>query len=135
MTKDDKTTSLTPRTMKILLVDDDAEIVETIRLALESAGYDVLVGTDGNQGLALAEKENPDLIILDMMMPRRSGFLMLETLRLSKRLPPRIMMITANEGTRHQEYAESLGVDAYLRKPFTIDVLLETAQQLLTADH
>jgi len=124
-----------PRTIKILLVDDDAEVVGSIRLALESAGYDVLVGADGDQGLALAEKEKPDLIILDMMMPKRSGLLMLETLRLSKRQPLRIMMITANEGTRHQEYAKTLGVDAYLHKPFAIDVLLETVQKLMKTEN
>src|SRR6478752_9649329 len=54
---------------RILLVDDDAEIVESLRLALEANGYTVLVARDGNQGLALSERENPDLVILDMMMP------------------------------------------------------------------
>ena len=62
---------------RILLVDDDAEIVESLRLALESNGYTVLIARDGNQGLALSERENPDLVILDMMMPKRSGFLVL----------------------------------------------------------
>ncbi|HEX6963329.1 MAG TPA: response regulator, partial [Lacipirellula sp.] len=63
---------------RILLVDDDAEIIESLRLALEAQDYQVLVARDGNQGLALIERENPDLIILDMMMPKRSGFLVLE---------------------------------------------------------
>ena len=62
-------------------VDDDHEIVESMRFALESKGYEVLVARDGNQGLALAEREDPDLVILDMMMPKRSGFLVLEKLR------------------------------------------------------
>ena len=110
---------------QILLVDDDHEILESMRVALEANGYSVTTARDGNQGLALAERQNFDLLILDMMMPKRSGFLMLETLRLSQRVPPRVIMITANEGTRHQEYAEHLGVDAYLRKPFDIDVLLQ----------
>ncbi len=118
-------------TKKILLIDDDYEILESVRVALESNGYLVQTANDGNEGLALAETENPDLIILDMMMPKRSGFLILETLRLSKRMPPRIIMITANEGLRHQEYAESLGVDAYIRKPFPIDVLLEKVRDVL----
>ncbi|MAI30413.1 MAG: two-component system response regulator, partial [Rhodopirellula sp.] len=65
----------------VLLVDDDVEIVEAVRYALESAGHNVVVARDGNQGLALAERENPDLIVLDMMMPKRSGFLVLEKLR------------------------------------------------------
>lgn len=66
---------------RILLVDDDHEIIESMRLALESRGYRILVARDGNQGLAMAERENPDLVILDMMMPKRSGFLVLEKLR------------------------------------------------------
>ncbi|HPP53773.1 MAG TPA: response regulator, partial [Thermoguttaceae bacterium] len=66
---------------RILLVDDDPEIVETIRIALEAKGYQVFVARDGNQGLALADRENPDLIVLDIMMPKRSGFLVLERLR------------------------------------------------------
>ena len=66
---------------RILLVDDDAEIIESLRLALEAQNYQVLIARDGNQGLALIERENPDLIILDMMMPKRSGFLVLERLK------------------------------------------------------
>ncbi len=65
---------------RILLVDDDQEIVESMRLALESKGFQVLVARDGNQGLVLCEREDPDLVILDMMMPKRSGFLVLEKL-------------------------------------------------------
>lgn len=116
---------------RVLLVDDDAEIIESMRTVLESKGYDVLVARDGNQGLALAEKENPDLVILDMMMPKRSGFLVLETLRRSRSVPMRIIMITANEGSRHKAYAEMLGVDDYIRKPFAMDRLLDSVQRLL----
>ena len=72
---------------RILLVDDDAEIVESLRLALESNGYTVLIARDGNQGLALSERENPDLVILDMMMPKRSGFLVLEKMRRTRDTP------------------------------------------------
>jgi DNA-binding response OmpR family regulator len=54
---------------RILLVDDDNEIVESMRLALESKGYKIMIARDGNQGLAMAEREDPDLLILDMMMP------------------------------------------------------------------
>ena len=116
---------------RILLVDDDAEIIESLRLALEAHGYTVLVARDGNQGLALSERENPDLVILDMMMPKRSGFLVLEKLRRTRPVPVRVIMITANEGSRHKAYAEMLGVDDYLRKPFAMDKLVETVQRLL----
>jgi DNA-binding response OmpR family regulator len=116
---------------RILLVDDDHEIVESMRLALETRGYKILVARDGNQGLAMAEKEDPDLMILDMMMPKRSGFLVLEKLRRTRPVPLRVIMITANEGSRHKAYAEMLGVDDYLRKPFAMDRLLDSVDRLL----
>lgn len=116
---------------RILLVDDDAEIIESLRLTLESKGYEVMIARDGNQGLAITEREDPDLVILDMMMPKRSGFLVLEKLRRTRENPPRIIMITANEGSRHKAYAEMLGVDDYIRKPFPMDRLLASVERLL----
>jgi len=118
-------------TKKILLVDDDAEIIESMRTILESKGYTVMVARDGSQGIAVAERENPDLVILDMMMPKRSGFLVLEKLRREHGHPIHIIMVTANEGNRHRAYAEMLGVDDYIRKPFAMERLLESVQKLL----
>lgn len=124
--------SRSSRTSKrILLVDDDREIIESMRIALEAAGYEIVVARDGNQGLAMAEREDPDLVILDMMMPKRSGFLVLEKLRRTRPVPLKIIMVTANEGSRHKAYAEMLGVDDYIRKPFPIDRLLESVRRLL----
>ncbi len=116
---------------RILLVDDDREIVESMRIALEASGYEILVARDGNQGLVMAERDNPDLVILDMMMPKRSGFLVLEKIRRTRPVPLRVIMITANEGSRHKAYAEMLGVDDYIRKPFAMDRLLESVDRLL----
>ncbi len=120
-----------PKSKRILLVDDDAEIVESMKLALEAKGYQILIARDGNQGLAMAERADPDLVILDMMMPKRSGFLVLERLRRTRRIPIRVIMITANEGSRHKAYAEMLGVDDYIRKPFAMDRLMESVDRLL----
>lgn len=116
---------------RILIVDDDPAITETLSYALTAQKFDVIIASDGNQGLALAEKENPDLVILDMMMPKRSGFLVLEKLRRSRPVPVRIIMITANEGSRHKAYAEMLGVDDYIRKPFPMDRLVGSVKSLL----
>ena len=116
---------------RVLLVDDDREIVESMRIALENGGYEVLVARDGNQGLVMVERDNPDLVILDMMMPKRSGFLVLEKVRRTRPVPLRVIMITANEGSRHKAYAEMLGVDDYIRKPFAVDRLLESVDRLL----
>ena len=115
----------------ILIIDDDPAITESTQLALEAFGYDVQTAGDGATGLALTEVRKPDLVILDMMMPKRSGFLVLETLRQLDTDPTRIIMITANEGNRHKEYAEQLGVDAYIRKPFPMETLIAEVQRLL----
>jgi len=116
---------------RILVVDDDYEIIDALRYALEAKGFEVMIARDGNQGLAMAEREVPDLVILDMMMPKRSGFLVLEKLRRTHAVPIRVIMITANEGSRHKAYAEMLGVDDYIRKPFAMDRLVESASRLL----
>ena len=118
---------------RVLLVDDDTEIIDSMRTVLESRGYTVLTARDGNQGLVMAETENPDLVVLDMMMPKRSGFLVLEKLRRSRPVPMRVIMITANEGSRHKAYAEMLGVDDYIRKPFAMDRLLDSVDRLLNS--
>src|SRR3954468_20101661 len=115
----------------ILLVDDDPEIVESMRTVLEGKGYRTLVARDGNSGLTVAERENPDLIILDMMMPKKSGFLVLEKLKgRPGGLIPTIM-ITGNEGSRHRAYAEMLGVRDYIRKPFAMEKLVKSVERIL----
>lgn len=119
---------------KVLIVDDDVEIVESIKYALEGAGHAVVVARDGNQGIALAERENPDLMILDMMMPKRSGFLVLEKIRRVRDEPLPVIMITGNEGSRHKAYAELLGVSDYIRKPFAMDRLVNAVGRLLEAE-
>jgi DNA-binding response OmpR family regulator len=114
----------------ILLVDDDPEVLGAMRAVLDKRGYRVVTASDGNMGLAIAEREAPDLVIVDMMMPRKSGFLVLEKLKGRNRDMPRVIMITANEGSRHRAYAEMLGVDDYIRKPFAMDKLLESVDRL-----
>lgn len=113
----------------VLIIDDDHEIVASIRAVLETKGLRICTANDGNAGLAVAERENPDLIIVDMMMPKKSGFLVVERIR-KNRLGCKIIMITANEGSRHRAYAELLGVDAYIRKPFAMEKLLEEVSRL-----
>ena len=117
----------------VLLVDDDNEIIESMRTVLEAKGYRVMVARDGNAGLTVAERENPDLVILDMMMPKKSGFLVLEKLKgRPGGLIPTIM-ITGNEGSRHRAYAEMLGVRDYIRKPFAMEKLVKSVEQILEA--
>lgn len=114
----------------ILLIEDDREISSTIQGVLQAAGYRVVNAPNGLEGQKLVESEQPDLVITDMMMPRMGGFPILEFLRKLEN-PPRVIMITANEGGRHKAYAEMLGVDDYLRKPFAMDLLLESIERAL----
>ncbi len=112
----------------VLLVDDDAMILGAMRTMLERAGYRILTAADGNMGLAVAEREAPQLVVVDMMMPKKSGFLVLEGLK-NNGGSTKVIMMTANEGTRHRAYAEMLGVDDYLRKPFAMEKLLDSVNQ------
>ena len=115
---------------KILLIEDDREIATTLRSVLEAAGYDVVHAPNGREGKRLVDEVQPALVITDMMMPQLGGFPVLEYLR-SLEKAPRVIMITANEGGRHKAYAEMLGVDDYLRKPFAMDVMLEAVEKSL----
>ncbi|MGF1581189.1 MAG: response regulator transcription factor [Gemmataceae bacterium] len=114
----------------VLIVDDDSDIRTSLRMVLEKQGYRVLMASDGNLGLSMAEREGPDLVIVDLMMPKKSGFLVLEKLRQRDLMHPKIIMITANEGSRHRAYAEMLGVNDYIRKPFSMDTLLDSVAKL-----
>ena len=118
----------------ILLVDDDAEVRQAIEAALEPLGSTILVAVDGNAAVELAAEKSPDLVILDMMLPKRSGFLVLEKIKRGKKKgqKPYVVMITANPGQRHKAYAQTLGVDDYLLKPFRMERLVGTVNQLLS---
>jgi DNA-binding response OmpR family regulator len=119
-----------PENKTVLVVDDDHDILFAIRAAIESRGYRVITASDGNAGLNVAERERPDMVIVDMMMPKKSGFLVLERLKAKGReWSPKMIMITANEGGRHRAYAEMLGVDEYIRKPFSMDKLLDSVKR------
>ena len=112
----------------ILIVDDDHELSDGIRAVLETQGHKVFQARDGQQGQNLIYQQRPDLVILDMMMPRKGGYPVLEHFRDKKDAPP-IIMITANEGSRHKAYAEYLGVIDYIRKPFAMERLLEAVDK------
>ena len=118
----------------ILIIDDDRDFVHGLQAVLEGKGYHVVTAYDGAAGLAAAERERPDLVIVDMMMPKKSGFLVLEGLKAKDAATPKVIMMTANEGARHHAYAEMLGVDDYLRKPFAVDQFLASVQQLCPID-
>ena len=120
---------------KVLLVDDDQDILTSMQAAFEPTGAIIDMASNGNKAVELAEKNQPDLIVLDMMLPGRSGFLVLEKLKARKprNSKPHVIMITGNQGARHKMYAESLGVSEYFNKPVKMDKLIATAERLLGA--
>ncbi len=114
----------------ILIVDDDEDILRSMEIAIRSEGAQTETVMDGNAAISMCNRLNPDAVVLDMMLPKRSGFLVLEQIRDLPRAPV-VVMVTANEGRRHKAYAESLGVHEYLNKPVALDSLIETLSRLL----
>lgn len=118
---------------RVLLVDDDNDILTSMQAAFEPTGAVVETASNGNKAVELVEKNAPDLVILDMMLPGRSGFLVLEKIkaRKPKGSKPFVIMITGNQGQRHKMYAETLGANDYFNKPVKLDKLIASAEKLL----
>ena len=124
---------------KILIVDDDPDILDALAMILESRGYEVVTARDGVEGLANLKAEKPDLMILDLLMPKMDGFSVLKELkdpRWSKYAGIPILVLTSvrEEASRRRYELETglqLGVDDYIEKPCPPDLLLERVGQLL----
>ena len=120
----------------VLLVDDDDDILETLEAALEELGVNIRCSGNGNEAVRMVQEKIPDLLVLDQMLPGRSGFIILENIRSLRKdtgKPP-IIMITANPGSRHKVYAETLGVDTYLNKPFRMERFIDAVRELLSGE-
>ena len=118
----------------ILIVDDDADMVSALSAVIGETGATIQTAKDGHEAIEVASAFQPDLVVLDAMLPKRSGFLVLEKLKgpnKKRGQKPYIIMITGNEGKRHQVWAQSLGVDGYITKPFRMERLLESVEKLL----
>lgn len=127
---------MVPADYRILLIEDDREIATTLRSVLQATGYTVEWAPNGKEGKRVIDEWDPDLVITDMMMPQLGGFPVLDHLQtIPAEDRPRVIMITANEGGRHKAYAEWLGVDDYLRKPFAMDLFLEAVGRSLAKKH
>ena len=117
---------------KILIIDDEPDMVYAVQMRLETSGYQVVTALDGNEGLEKARKENPDLIILDVMLPNLDGYKISRMLKFDekyKNIP--IIMFTARGQRDDIKLGYEVGVDAYLVKPFEWKVLLEEINKLL----
>lgn len=117
--------------VKIVIVDDDEDILEAVTAALQAEGATTRGAGNGNDAIVAVTEDKPEVVVLDMMLPGRSGFLVLEKIK-GETDSPSVIMLTANEGKRHQAYAESLGVDRYLLKPAPLEKLVEVCREMVS---
>lgn len=117
---------------KILIVDDEADIIEILRFVLEANGFECVTAMDGEEGLKLAREISPDLIILDVMMPKINGYKISRLLKYDnkyKDIP--ILMITARSQEEDKVIGEETGANEYITKPFKVDYVVEKVKSYL----
>ena len=114
---------------KILVVDDEVSLQETVAYSLKKEGYTVEIAGDGNKGLELARSSKPDLIILDVMLPGMDGFEVCRTLRHETNIP--VLMLTARDDEIDRVVGLEVGADDYLVKPFSMRELIARVKALL----
>ena len=120
---------------KILIVDDEQDIVESLKFVLEGCNYSCYCAYNGEDGLNLAREIIPDLIILDVMMPRINGYKISRLLKFDKKyqnIP--ILMITARSQEEDKLIGEETGANEYITKPFDLDEVLKTVQKYLETE-
>lgn len=120
---------------KILIVDDDVDIIDTVSFMLEKHGFDVITAFSGNDALAKAKYEAPDIIILDLMMPQMDGFEVGQKLRnsdVTKKIP--LIIFTARHDNEAHYKTYKFAADEYMVKPFKLPILLEKINKLILSD-
>ena len=124
---------------KILVVDDDPDILDALTMILESQDYQVVTAMDGIEGLATLKAERPDLMIVDLLMPKMDGFAVLKELQDGRwsnyrQIPIMVLTSVREEASRRRyelETATELNIDEYVEKPISPDILLERLGKLL----
>jgi DNA-binding response OmpR family regulator len=117
--------------LKILIVDDEIDLVETLKFRLECKGYEVIEAFDGQEGLQRAQNEKPDLLILDVMLPKMDGYHLCRLLKGDeqfKNIP--IIMLTARSQESDKKAGYDQGADVYMPKPFEPKMLMEKIEEL-----
>jgi DNA-binding response OmpR family regulator len=116
---------------RVLIVEDEPNIVESLTFLLRRAGYDVMSVADGDAALAHLRTRAPDLMILDLMLPRRNGFEVLKAIRAEPALPSvPVMVLTAKGQPQDRKRAEEIGVDAFITKPFSNKEIVDAVRRL-----
>lgn len=116
---------------RVLIVEDEPNIVESLRFLLEREGLDISVQSDGALAIDSVRATRPDLVILDVMLPNRSGFDILSDLHQLPGIMPKVMILTAKGQARDRETAEDIGVSSFMTKPFSNKEIIETVLRLL----
>ena len=117
---------------KILIIDDEVDLLEMVRMRLEANGYNIIIAQDGQEGLEKAQNERPDLILCDVMMPRKDGYEVCSTLKTDERyskIP--LILFTAKAQKDDAEIGQEVGADAYVTKPFESLILINKIEELL----
>ena len=117
---------------KILIVDDEKDIVETLSFMLKTKGYECICAYDGEEGLSLVKSQKPDMVILDVMMPKINGYKVCRLLKFDnnyKNIP--IIMVTARSQEEDKIIGEETGADEYITKPFEFSTVLEKVSKYL----
>lgn len=118
---------------RILIVDDEVDLVETVRFSLELEGYDALIAYNGEEALNQARKEDPDLILLDLMLPKLDGYKVCRLLKFDERykhIP--ILMLTAKTQEKDKATGIETGANEYITKPFDMDELMKKVKEYLS---
>jgi DNA-binding response OmpR family regulator len=117
---------------KILIVDDEPNIVISLEFLMKKEGFEVAVANDGDEALAKVASFNPDLLLLDVMMPKKSGFEVCEALRAdSQHAGLKIVMLTAKGRDTEMAKGLAIGADAYVTKPFSTKELVDKVKEML----
>ena len=122
-------------TKKVLVVDDEIDLVETVRFPLELEGYTVLVSQNGEDALHQARHEKPDLILLDVMLPKLDGYKVCRLLKFDEKyrhIP--ILMMTAKTQQKDKTLGLETGANEYITKPFDVDALVEKVKSYLSGN-
>jgi DNA-binding response OmpR family regulator len=118
-------------TRRVLIVDDEPNIVTSLEFIMRRSGFETAVARDGDQALEEVERFDPDLVLLDTMMPRRDGYEVCQTLRDQGRTDLRIVMLTAKGRETEVAKGLSVGADSYVTKPFSTRDLVALVRELL----
>lgn len=122
----------TDRKPRILIVDDEPDLVSVLRFGLEVEGFEVLEANDGEQGLAMAREQSPDLMVLDLMLPRMDGYKVCRALKFDeryRRMP--IFILSARSGETDRRLALDLGADEFVTKPYDMKQLVARIRERL----